>query len=365
MNLLKKSSKKENGVNGYEILLKICISIFLALVFLLIFFLGNGLNLFSESVYVKTNGLDMEVHVLDVGLGDCILIKLPNNKTMLIDTGEGEHYSKVKSYLTQYFKDRNLNQIDYFILSHPDADHIGGASEIFKDFEVKTVYRPKVYCKWEEETSKTSFPYTVIESETYNDCIKASYEEGCTQIFSEKGLEISEYGFKIEFLSPENDTYSATNDYSAVLMLTYQSKKFLFTGDATSNIEQQLIDNFGDYLKADVLKIAHHGSSTSSTEEFLNIVNPTCAILSVGEGNNALPNVDVINRYNDRNIKIYSTESLGNFALTVEGGQIVMTKQPVMLSSLPLIFALTLLIICVIWTINFDKKSNHTKKDIN
>lgn len=361
---IKRIKTEEENAKRRQIFLKISLSFFFVSLFFVAFILGNGYLYFCNRGYVDAfNGYDFQFHVINVGQGDCFLIKLPDKKVLLVDSGESENYNIVKGYISEFFKKENLSKIDYFVLTHQDADHIGSASKILNNFNVGQVFRPKVYSAYEQEKGLAVNSYQIFNTEDFNNFTISLYENNVNFQFNEKGIMLGGNNYKLEFLSPEADNYTASNDYSAVIMLTAQNKKFLLTGDATSNIEQNLIREYGDELKSDVLKISHHGSKTSSSEEFLSKVNAKYAILSVGENNSGLPNVEILNRLYAQNCTIYSTKKLGCFALSVVNGEIVMSSQPDLNKDLPLLASLTILAVCFVWGINFQIKP--LRKDAN
>lgn len=350
-----KDKIKESALVTSEFYIKLAFTIFFVGLYLLIFFLCDGIIFFEPAKY-STNykNEEFQVHVIDVENGDAFLIKLPNKKTLMIDCGEEKYYRNVSSYIKQYFYYEKLNQIDYFVLTHADSDHIGSAAKIINDFNVKTLYRPKLYSNYEVENDLIEEDYNLEMSNIYNEVIKSAYKKKCDIQFNEKGKSINIEGCKIDFLSPQNDSYSVDNNYSAVLMLTYNEKKFLFTGDIDESIEKVLLDEFGQALKADVLKVAHHGSSTSSSQAFLEIVNPEYAILSASGHSSILPNFDVVNRIKDNDIKILATADCGNFAMKVNGDKIeyYIAEKPD--NHLVLILSIFIILTFIIWRDPFN-----------
>lgn len=349
-----KKDKVKDSLLKYELIIKLSLSFFFIAIFCLIFFLGGGLVYFKNVLYVdQFQNYDFQIHVIDVGQGDSFLIKLPNQKTLLIDSGEISSSNILINYINEYFIKENLEKIDYLLLTHPDADHIGGAYEVLNNFNVETIFRPKIYSIYEYQNLSILNDYAISESEIYNKVITKAYEDDCSLVFSEKGIILNEAGCKIEFLSPDIDKYSDTNNYSAVIMITYQDKKFLFTGDAGIEIEEQLIKDYGEYLKADVLKVGHHGSKTSSSVEFLKIVNPKYAIISAGENNSGLPNVEVLNRLNDLGISRLSTQEINNFVITVENNDITIAFQEKPICDMALISAIFVVLLLFVWGCKF------------
>lgn len=337
--------------------IRISLTIFFVALFLIAFNLGNGYLYIYDVGYVsELNGNDFQFHVIDVGQGDCFLIKLPDNKTLLIDCGEADTYEQVSGYIKKFLKEEKLSKIDYFVLTHQDEDHIGNASQIIKRFDVGKVFRPKVYSKYEQENSLNAYVYGICETDSFNEFTIALHDKGVDYTFNEKGVVLAGENYSINFLSPSKNSYSNSNDYSAVIMLKIYQKKFLLMGDASYKIENELIEEYGDYLKADVLKISHHGSKSSSSQDFLDIVKPKYAILTAEKDSDDLPNVDVLNRFHAIETTIYSTKKLGCYAFTTSNNEIIMKSHPVASKDIPLIASLIIIAICMVWGLNFERK---------
>ncbi|MGN1227243.1 MAG: ComEC/Rec2 family competence protein [Christensenellales bacterium] len=274
----------------------------------------------EELVYNKD---DLSISYVDVGSADAIVIELPDDKVMLIDSGNsGQSKLALLDYLSNnVYIDRDNSIIDYFVLTHPDSDHYNGIVDIMRDYEVKQIYRPKVLGSDEkaifENDGQTTVEddYNVKTGSTYNKAINAIYSEiesGATMEFSHTGIVIEsdvafDSPYKFTFLAPNDDNYGTnssieSNTYSAVLLLEYKEKKFLFTGDATGVTEGEVLDyanKNGIDLDCDILKVAHHGSNSHGTSgaDFLSVVKPEYAIISCKEGAyDNLPSSDTIRR---------------------------------------------------------------------
>ena len=345
-----------------EIMLKISIAVFFAAVFIIFFINFGGINIFETVNYSnKFSNYEFQLHTIDVENGDAFLLRLPGDKTMLIDCGEEEYSDRVVSYLNQYMRAEHLDKIDYFVLTHTDSDHVGSASKIIEKFEVKNLYRPKKYSKDESKYIETNLNYQLDEGVAYNNAIMSAYKNNCNIIFNERGLKISLKGCEIEFLSPVADTYENDNNYSAVLMIRYYGHKFLFMGDAEGEIENALLDKYGDELKADVLKIAHHGSKTSSTEAFLCAVDADYAILSCSENSSILPNAEVIKRIKNQGSEIFSSAKYGNFVLSIKNNQIVFAEAEEQVNFWVIIFCIGVVMLLLIWRIPFERNNQSLK----
>lgn len=212
----------------------------------------------------SSNGLCVDF--VDVGQGDCTFISC-EGKNMLIDCGEAESYQTVKSYL----KNKGVNKLDIVVATHPHSDHIGGMYMLIEDFEIGTFIMPKI--------PKSITPTT----KTYQKMISALSEKSITPDYAQTGKNYYLSDSEIKILGPVKN-YDDLNNMSVVLMLEYGKSKFLFTGDAESEAEKDIISNSDD-LKCDVLKLGHHGSKTSSSDEFLKAASPKTVVISVGENN--------------------------------------------------------------------------------
>ncbi len=339
-----------------EFYIKLAFTIFFIAIYIVLFIAFDGITFFEKENYTKAfKNNSFQIHVIDVENGDAIFIKFPNNKTMLIDTGEERYYSRLSSYLRQYNHYEKNSGIDYLVLTHEDSDHIGSADKIIKNFDVKNIFRPKLYSMYELDNILNEFDYDISSSILYNNIIKSAYQNNCKLNFSDSGIILNEGGCEIEFLSPSDELFYNSNNDSAVIMITYQSKKFLFTGDIEIEGEEKLIQKYGNKLKADVLKVAHHGSYTSTTQSFLNCVMPSKAIISSSGNSSILPNFDVLERLKNNNIEIFATGNIGHFAFSIENGQIVFAKAAKSDNFLALIFAIFIILLLIIWHCSFYK----------
>ncbi len=247
---------------------------------------------------------DFTVHFVDVGQGDCILIK-SGEYTMLIDAGENGNEEKVLSYLEEH----GVEKFDYIIATHPHSDHIGGLYEVISEYAVDNVIMPRLT---EENT-----PTTV----TYEKLLKAVKASEARVIAAVPGNIYSLGKAEFQILAPfEQD--DNLNNMSVCVKLTYQGKSFLFTGDAETSVEKQMLNSDVD-LSADVLKLAHHGSSTSNSVNFLQAVNPEILVISVGEDNSyGHPHTEIMERVYELDVPIYRTDEDGSVVIAVENNEI-------------------------------------------
>ena len=242
----------------------------------------------------------LKVDFLNVGQADCILIRTPGGKTLLIDAGNNNDYSFIRSYLLE----NEIAHLDVVIGTHPHEDHIGGLDRVINDFSVGSVYLPKV-------TTNTK---------TFRDLLLAIKDKGLSITTPRPGLEINlDPAVDIRILAPAEHTYNDLNDYSIVMKISYGCTAFLFTGDAEAVSELEMVHS-GQDLKADVLKVAHHGSESSSTEAFLAEVAPQYAVISVGRDNNyGHPAPQIIDRLSARGVKILRTDEAGTICFISDG----------------------------------------------
>ena len=250
-----------------------------------------------------TLAADLKVHFIDVNQGDAILVQLPNQENLLIDAGNNQAGSTVKNYLNSL----NINKIDYLLGTHPHADHIGGLDYIIYNFKIDNIYLPNV-------THTTQSFYQVLTAIKKKNK-KINTAQSGVQLLKNKRL-------NIKLLGPHSNNYDDLNNYSIITKVSYKNTSFLFTGDAELKSELEMINN-GSNLKSDLLKVAHHGSSSSTGALFLNKVNPNFAVVSVGQDNKYNhPANKVINRLRQQQIKIYRTDQQGTIIATSNGQQI-------------------------------------------
>lgn len=256
--------------------------------------------------------------MIDVGQGESILIITPNNKTILIDAGETSQGKKVKSYLLGH----GVNKIDLLIGTHPHTDHIGGLPEIVNNFNIKKIIMPQKL-------------HTGVTFEKLLDAIES------------KGLVIDtphpnsiiefDKNINLHFLGPIKDYGDNLNLWSIVFRLDYKNKSFLFTGDMEHEAEMDLIYTYSkNDLNANVLNIGHHGSNASTTQQFLDYVNPEIALISLGINNPYNhPHKEVITRLVQSEILIYRTDLQQTVVIFSDGESIWSHQAPTNKKSVP------------------------------
>lgn len=312
-----------------SIIIRVILSILIVIIGVLGFVFQPQIEAKFSSEQVKAFcDADFKMYVVDVGQGDSIFLEFSDNKNMLIDCGPKKEREKLHSFLDE----KKVSTINYLVYTHPDEDHVGGGAMVFENYNVEVLYRPKVLSITEnsEHGNPNGYNVKIKNGATYDNSIMcADKDDGCQIKYSFMGEEIVGSDYVIKFLSPDEDNYNLDNNsnaYSCVLMVEVNGKKVLLTGDAESDIEQNMITNYGNYLDADVLKVAHHGSKTASSADFLDVVTPDYALISAGVDNRwDMPHEDVIERLNTANVsKIYATNSGSTISLGIlDDGRII------------------------------------------
>jgi competence protein ComEC len=242
----------------------------------------------------------LAVHMIDVGQGDSIFLQLPNGQNMLIDAGIYEAGPTVVSYL----RTLGVSKIDYLLATHPHADHIGGMAEVIQSFDIGKVYMTRA----------------VTTTETFRNLLKTIKDKGLSINTAKAGVTIIDQGeLRINLVAPCASNYDDLNNWSAVTRVQFGGIAFLLAGDAQAESEQQILAS-GALLKADVLKVGHHGSRSSTTQAFLSAVSPIYAAISVGAGNDyGHPHQVTIDRLAADRIKIYRTDQNGTVVFVTDG----------------------------------------------
>lgn len=253
----------------------------------------------------------LEVHIIDVGQGDSILVR-SDEAVLLVDAGTSESKYTIENYL----KAQGISKIDCFICTHPHADHIGSAEYIVRNFTIGNV----MMC---ESDSSSQYLKRLLEAidETNTNLTAAEYNTECT---------LGDMVFKILAPSPELDM--ASNNGSIVLRIEWGNTAFMLTGDAEIKSEKAILENFSAYeLKSNVLKLGHHGSSTSSSKDFLAAVSPEWVAISCGRDNEyGHPHYEVLERLWSMGIsddKIMRTDEDGNIIFVSDGERVYLFGQ--------------------------------------
>lgn len=252
----------------------------------------------SPAVSVPVSGTDLRVDFIDVGQGDSTLIE-KDGHFMLIDAGERDQRETVVSYL----KKRGVEKLDYVIGTHPHSDHIGGMEAVIREFDIGKVILPE-----KEHTIKI-----------YERLLDAIEDKDLKVTLPKVGDSYELGGASFQILAPNRDYGDNLNNWSVGIRLIYGKNSFVLCGDAEKEAEEDMAAN-GLSLKADVLKLSHHGSSTSSTDQFMDMVNPDYAVISCGKNNDyGHPHKEILEMLKKRNIKAFRTDRLGTIVAVSDG----------------------------------------------
>ena len=269
------------------------------LIILFVFILVNLLDNFVEK--------DLKIYFIDIGQGDSTLIQTPYGRNILIDGGGSEFgtYDIGENILLPYLLDRRINKLDYIVISHFDSDHVKGLFKVIEELDVSNVIISKQgevsenFKKFQKIVSDKNINIMIVKKGDYITIDRLSY---------------------IEILFPEDKLINENilNNNSIVMKFVSGDFDMLFTGDIEKIAEDRLIELYKNTnkLKADILKVAHHGSKTSSTEEFIELVKPEIGLIGVGKNNNfGHPNEEITERLKNNNIQIYRTDECGEIII--------------------------------------------------
>ncbi len=298
---------------------------------------------------------DLTAHFIDVGQGDSCIIELPDDRTMLIDAGVENMGRTVESYINNNIKDKSGNAIkfiDFVVFTHSDADHIGGMSYVLSKFDVGTVYRSNEECKRcsdpalsgkEERNRFWGDKHGVKDTKTFHEAIARAYEVADEVIVTNpeddeqnKIVSNSEKYYTISFYSPLSSYYTDLNNHSPIIVIEYRGRRIVLSGDAEEKNEKEFVERAnqgkGKYsifqnFCADVIKLGHHGSRTSNSEEYLDIMvsgggrRDVFVIISCGEGNKyGHPHAEVLERLKKMGFsdeRILRTDTIGDIVITI------------------------------------------------
>lgn len=236
------------------------------------------------------------IHIIDVGQGDAAFIE-NGDHDILIDAGPGDSADE----LLEYLDDLGVYEIEYAFFSHPHEDHIGGADDVISHYKIENVVMPDYY----EETA------------CYRSLMQGIDYEGCDLVYTCAGDKFVIGDITVEIYSP-GPRYKPedANGVSLIMKVSYGEIDALFTGDAEIKNEDFALRNYGDKLDCEILKVGHHGSSTSTSEEFLYAVSPEVALISVGEGNSyGHPHIETLALFNSYLDELHRTDREGDIVI--------------------------------------------------
>lgn len=263
-------------------------------------------NTIGQNTAQTIDNEDMTVHFLDVGQGLSILVQL-EDEVLIYDGGE----SDVSSFVVSYLKQQGITEIDYMISSHYDSDHVSGLIGCLYAFDVKNVICSDY----------------VHDSRTYESFVEAVEKEGLEPLYPEVGTEFYLGDATITILAPE-EIVSDSNANSVAIKLEYGESSFIFTGDADYRSERKMIAS-GIDLDCDVLSVGHHGSSSSSSSDFLKATVPEYVVISCGKGNSyGHPHVEVVEMLEAMEIDVFRSDVQGTVVATTDGKKITWSEEP-------------------------------------
>lgn len=264
----------------------------------------------NESEHTELKSAELQVHYIDVGQGDSILIK-SGEDTLLIDCGEIGKEDIVKAYLDKI----GVTQLDYVIGTHPHSDHMGCMDKIVEMYDIGEFIMSHL--------DDSDIPTTKY----FERFMNAMENKGLAITEAETGRVFNIGDAECEIIAPCSDDYSNANNYSVGIIMRHGDNSFIFTGDAEKLAEKEMIDS-EKLVDIDVYKVGHHGSDTSSSEEFLEIIKPDIAVISCGEGNSYGHPCDVtlekLSKYTD---KVYRTDLSGSIVITSDGKKLTVTEE--------------------------------------
>lgn len=261
--------------------------------------LGSNVN--QSDIPENSN---FEVHFIDVGQADSALIEC-DGETMMIDGGNVADSNVVAAYL----KKEDVTELNYVVCSHAHEDHVGGLSGALSVTKADNIYAPK----------------TEANTKAYKNFKKKAEEQNVEIKHPNVGDKIQLGSSTVEFLGPVDENGKDLNSTSIVLKIIYGNTSFLFTGDAESDEEEEILNSGAD-LKSTVLKVGHHGSRTSTSYPFLREVMPQYAVISVEKGNSyGHPNEETLSKLSDAGVEVYRTDESGDIVMTSDGNSISIT----------------------------------------
>lgn len=261
---------------------------------------------FGASMEVQAAVDPLEVHYIDVGQGDCTLIKCGSH-AMLVDAGDNNQGTKIQLYLMK----QGIKSLDYFIVTHPDADHCGGADVIMYKFDCKTIIMPDC-------TNDTN---------TYRDVVDTMRYRGYKTTYPTVGATYTLGSATFTILGPSLIGPELNND-SVAFILRNGNNSFLFLGDAEVEEEQSILCT-GIPIKSDVMHIAHHGSHSSTSDLFFNTVSPSVCVISCGADNKYChPHAETLNKIRAKGCTLYRTDEQGSIIAISDGNSIAWNCSP-------------------------------------
>lgn len=352
MKAAKKLKYKLGKYSKKSMMIRMIVSVFLiaAMALIIVFKEDISRKIYSWSDETSLDNPEFEVHAIDVGQGDATLIKFDDGKNMLVDCGP----KSARENLVEYLNSKNISTIDYFLLTHADADHVGGGVAVFENFEIKNFYRPMTLASCESEPAG----YPTYDTQIYSQVITAyKNETGANMFYNSDAISITGENYTVNLLYPDT-IYRENNDSSAVIMANLGGKKFLLMGDAEIKVENKLVDELGSQLKCDVLKVGHHGAKTSTGEKLLGVAKPMYATISVGKNSFGHPTQEALTNLKNYNVQYFTTQECGSIVFDVKEGKLVCSAGGGQMIDCALICSILGVTLLLTWGIPDFKRKN-------
>lgn len=253
-----------------------------------------------------TDDSGLYVAFIDVGQGDSIFLRSPSGKTLLVDAGTPDAFESIKTVLDE----NGVTKLDAVVMTHPHSDHMGSMKKVVENYDIGVFYMPDAV------NTTSSFEKLITSLETNKVKTKTIWGGPTSTLGWDDDVEI-------RVLSPLKGNDYDLNNVSIVLHVAYKNTSLLLTGDAEKFAENLILEDEAELLKADVLKAGHHGSSTSSSQAFLDAVQPEVVILSLGKDNDyGHPHKETMERLNKLGVKIYRTDEVGTVEMLFTGSEV-------------------------------------------
>ena len=346
------------------LLLNILLTLFIVSIFCFVFFCQNVvLKWFVDDAYYNALFGEFQICFLNVGQGDSTFVRYKDT-TFIIDAGDDDAGKNLATTIDEINYDDN---VDYFILTHPDSDHTGGAEEIFEKFKVENFIRPKMLTSEEEKQYGNEHNYGVYDTIAYNDAIEAGYKEGCNIMFVDAYtiLETNDFSFKILYPFSDDDLIeSDTNSYSAIIRIEDKGFTYLLMADADESTESKLASKYKENLKCNVLKASHHGSKYGTTDLLLAYSSPSYVIVSVGEkgiSEYGHAGEEFKERVRDFGATIYQTNEYGNIMFSGGDDSNLVTFNTPAKIEIALVSVICTILILLVWGVTIKREKKEDK----